>query len=749
MPRRFTRLLACMCSTAAAVTALALAPVTAQAAPRAQSAPQGAYALPSGVTDPCPATAGGSAGCAALTAAPSGDHATAVPAAGTTPAGYTPANLTSAYQLPTGMGSGSTVAVVTAYDDPDAASDLAVYRSEYGLPACTAGNGCFDKVSQTGGTSYPKTSAGWSAGTAESMDMISALCPNCHILLVEATNSAISNLGTAENEAVTLGAQFIDNDWTIPEAEVGSAETTYDTEYFDHPGVAITAPAGNSGYGVSYPAASPYVTAVGGTTLTQDTGVGRGWDETAWSGTGSGCSAYEPKPPWQADSGCTMRTVNDAAAVADPSTPVAYYDTPTADGWGSGSGTAISAAIVAAAYALAGSPAPGSDPVSYMYSHPGAFRAITAGSNGTCSVTYLCTAGTGYNGPAGNGTPYAGTAFSTTGAKPVSVTATGGTTWAFALSTSGDIEASSLPSGGSTWSALTSLGGTWSGYPSALAAADGSVSVFALDAGNLYYDRLPSGSTTWSGWTELGNPGDSLTGTPITVQDPSGNIDVFGRDAVSGILYETQLSATSGTWSAFTSLGGAFPADVSAAVGSGGWTIVMGIGNNSTLYEDSLAPDGSWSGWTAVSGSTVTGTPAFIQDAAGTYHVFARQSSNGALLTDTEASGSSTWNSWTSIGGTWLTNSVALGASGGTVWVFAIGTVPDIYKDTLPTSGSWSGWGAVGTGFTGVPSFNEDTNGDFHLTGRSQAGSLEANQINGGSSTWLGWSTLGGSLAGS
>ena len=175
----------------------------------------------------------------------------------------------------------------------------------------------------------------------------------------------------------------------------------------------------------------------------------------------------------------------------------------------------------------------------------------------------------------------------------------------------------------------------------------------------------------------------------------------------------------------------------------------MGIGNNSTLYEDSLAPGGSWSGWTAVPGSAVTGTPAFIQDAAGTYHVFARQSSNGALLTDTEASGSSTWSGWTSIGGTWLTNSVALGASGGTVWVFSIGTTPDIYKDTLSTSGNWSGWGAVGTGFTGVPSFNEDTNGDFHLFGRSQAGSLEANQINGGSSTWLGWSTLGGPLAGS
>lgn len=241
----------------------------------------------------------------------------------TTPSGYSPSDLRTAYAFPSVTGGPvRTVAVVTAYDDPDAASDLAAYRSQYALSSCTVANGCFKQVSQTGTGSLPPAEAGWSAAVAESVDMISAICPACHILVVEADSAAIADLGTAENEAVTLGAKFVDNDWSIPES---AGETSYDTEYFDHPGVAITAPAGDSGYGVSYPAASPDVTAVGGTTLTKDSSVTRKYDETAWADSGSGCSAYEPKPSWQADTGCNQRTDNDLAAVADPSTPVAYY----------------------------------------------------------------------------------------------------------------------------------------------------------------------------------------------------------------------------------------------------------------------------------------------------------------------------------------------------------------------------------------------------------------------------------------
>jgi subtilase family serine protease len=328
--------------------------------------------------------------CAALITSPTAGTRRAGHAAGRAQAspdtipsgyGYVPSQLQSAYGLPsTSAGSGQTVAIVSAYDDPDAASDLAAYRTDAGLPPCGTGTGitgsaCFQKVNQTGGTSYPGPGAGWSADDAESMDIISAVCPNCHILLVEATGDDVADLGTADSEAATLGAKFIDNDWFTSESGLGgkTAEQADDSAYFDHPGVAITAPSGNSGFsgGVNYPAASQYVIAVGGTTLAFSTTGVRGWTETAFSGSGSGCSAYEPKPSWQTDTACSDRTLDDLAAVADPADPIAVYDTPTFGGWGSASGTAASSALVAAAYALAGTPAANTSPASYPYENPG------------------------------------------------------------------------------------------------------------------------------------------------------------------------------------------------------------------------------------------------------------------------------------------------------------------------------------------------------------------------------------------
>jgi hypothetical protein len=356
------------------------------------------------------------------------------PDATTPPLGYGPSDLRSAYGFPSATaGSGQTVAVVAPYDDPDAETDMGTYRSEYGISPCTAADGCFRKVSQTGGSSYPQPGTGWSANDSGSLDMISAVCPNCHILLVEANDTAIGDLGMAENEAVALGAKFIDNAWDIPEATLGSSELSYDSQYFDHPGVAITAPAGDKGYGtIYYPAASQYVTAVGSTVLTRDASTARGWTETASSSTDSGCSAYEPKPGWQRDTGCNGRTLNDVAAVGDPSTPVAYFDTPTDGGWDSNGNTVIAAAIIAAAYALAGTPAAGTYPASYPYLHPGGaytepgngypyadgLNNITNGSNTSlvdCTVTYLCNAGAGYSGPAGLGTPSSIVSLSSTG----------------------------------------------------------------------------------------------------------------------------------------------------------------------------------------------------------------------------------------------------------------------------------------------------------------------------------------------
>ncbi len=319
------------------------------------------------------------------------------------PAGYGPADLQAAYNLPASTtGSGPTVAIVDAYDDPKAESDLAVYRSQYGLPPCTTANGCFRKVNQTGGTRYPRADRGWAQEISLDLDMVSAICPSCRILLVEANSNSFRDLGAAVNEAAALGANAISNSYGS--SGEFSGETNLES-YYRHPGIAVTASAGDNGYGVAYPAASQYVTAVGGTSLTPDASSSRGWSETVWSGTGSGCSAYIPKPSWQTD-GCGKRTVADVAADADPGTGVAVYDSYSyqgLSGWLVFGGTSVASPIIASIYALAGNT--GSVTYgSYPYSHTGSLNDVTGGSNGNCG-TYLCTGGTGYDGPTGNGSP--------------------------------------------------------------------------------------------------------------------------------------------------------------------------------------------------------------------------------------------------------------------------------------------------------------------------------------------------------
>jgi subtilase family serine protease len=291
---------------------------------------------------------------------------------------------------------------VDAYDDPNAEADLGVYRSQFGLPACTTANGCFRKVDQRGGTTYPRSNGGWAQEISLDVDMVSAICPNCHILLVEADSNAFANLSAAVDEAATLGANAISNSYGGNEY---SSETS-DQSHYNHPGKAVTVSSGDNGYGVEFPAASQYVTAVGGTHLTRSSG-GRGWTETVWSGAGSGCSAYISKPSWQTDSGCSKRTVADVSADADPNTGVAVYDSlryQGRSGWLVFGGTSVASPIIASVYALAGNE--GSiNYGSYPYSHTGSLFDVTSGSNGNCGGSYLCTAKVGYDGPTGIGTP--------------------------------------------------------------------------------------------------------------------------------------------------------------------------------------------------------------------------------------------------------------------------------------------------------------------------------------------------------
>ena len=336
------------------------------------------------------------------------------------PTGLGPTDIQSAYKLAGLDAAGRTVAVVDAYNDPNAASDLATYRSQYGLPACTVANGCFGQVNQSGAAGpLPSDDAGWAEEESLDLDAISAACPTCHILLVEANSAGTADLAAAENAAAAApGVAAVSNSYGGSEA---ASETSTDGDY-DHPGIAITASSGDGGHGVEYPAASPDVTAVGGTTLTA-AGNARGWTETAWSGAGSGCSQYEPKPSWQLDPGCARRTVADVSADADPNSGLAIYDTYNTcgsssecdtmieegavqglDGWAQVGGTSLSSPLTASVYALAGNTA-SIDGGSYPYAHTGSLFDATSGSNGSCAGSYLCTAGPGYDGPTGLGTP--------------------------------------------------------------------------------------------------------------------------------------------------------------------------------------------------------------------------------------------------------------------------------------------------------------------------------------------------------
>lgn len=319
-----------------------------------------------------------------------------------TPAGFSPSDLQAAYSLPSDAGgSGETVYIVDAYDNPRAETDLAAYRTQFGLPPCTTANGCFKKLNQTGGTSpMPASNSGWAGEISLDLDMVSAVCPNCGIRLIEASNSS-SGLYAAVQTAVSLGAKFVSMSWGGPEyaGELGQDSV------FNHPGVLFAASTGDSGYvgGPSYPAMSPYVLAVGGTHLVRDSST-RGWTDTAWTKAGSGCSFYEPKPARQAfipSTLCTGRSGADVSAVGDPATGVAVA---TNGGWGVFGGTSASAPIIAAAYALAGDPPSDAAPQTYPYSNTSSLIDVTSGSSGTCG-TLVCNSDIGWDGPTGLGTP--------------------------------------------------------------------------------------------------------------------------------------------------------------------------------------------------------------------------------------------------------------------------------------------------------------------------------------------------------
>jgi subtilase family serine protease len=380
-----------------------------------------ASGLPADERRACPAaTQPGQVECQAIymLAAP-GRAAFAAPAANSAlDAAYSPANLRGAYRLASASasrGRGETIGIVDAFRDPDAAQNLAVYRKEWHLGACTTKSRCLRIVNQKGKTSpLPRANASWGGEESLDLDMVSAICPKCHIILVEASSTLTSSMGPAENTAVRLGARFVSNSWN---SAPFAGESRFN-HYFNHKGDAIDFAAGDTGYRVAYPVELGYVTAVGGTSLYHTASGGRSWSESVWGsashptsgGTGSGCAKKTAKPSWQKHigrHGCSGRTENDVAANANPSTGVYVYDTYGFGGWLKFGGTSEATPIITAIYALAGKPARGTYPSSYPYKHRRDFFDVKTGANGSCAakVRYLCHGEKGYDGPTGVGTP--------------------------------------------------------------------------------------------------------------------------------------------------------------------------------------------------------------------------------------------------------------------------------------------------------------------------------------------------------
>ncbi len=479
--------------------------------------------------------------------------------AAATPSGYGPGDLRRAYAL-TGSGSASqTVAIVDANDDPSAESDLAVYRSQYGLSACTTANGCLRKVNQNGASApLPSADTGWAGEISLDLDMVSAICPNCHILLVEANSATMANLGTSVNTAVNLGAKYVSNSYGGPES---SSVTSYDTRYFTHPGVAITASSGDADYdGGSYPATGKNVTAVGGTRLVRNASS-RGWGETVWNttsyseGAGSGCSAYIAKPAFQSGvtTGCSRRAEADVSAVADPATGVSVYQTYGGSGWAVYGGTSAAAPIVAGVYALAGTPGASDVPNAYPYAHTANLNDVTSGKNGTCGAP-LCTARTGWDGPTGLGTPNGTAAFAPGGsagtltvANPGSRSGSVGSAIAsFALSASGGTApytwtATGLPPGitVSSQSGVVSGTPTTAGTYSVTATATGSAGSGSGSA-TFTFTISGGGSSCASPGQRLANPGFESGNTGWTASP-----GVIGQNASGG------EAPHGGTWNAW------------------------------------------------------------------------------------------------------------------------------------------------------------------------------------------------------
>jgi hypothetical protein len=600
----------------------------------------------------------------------------AVPHSTPGPTGYTPAQVRHAYGFDqinfggvAGDGTGQTIAIVDAYDDPNIASDLVQFGRAFGLP-----DPAFQKVNQKGGSTPPAASPTWGVEISLDVEWAHAIAPGARILLVEANSNSNADLFAAVSYAAKQpGVSVVSMSWGSPEF---SNEAGFDgvfTTPAGHQGVTFLAAPGDNGSPASYPSASPNVIAVGGTTLTL--GAGGTWaGESAWSGGAGGLSAYEPQPLDQlglVPQTAASRTSPDVAYDADPATGFPIYDSynyPASAPWAEFGGTSAATpqwgALIAIAdqgRALAGLGSldgPGQT-LPALYQLPTwYFHDITTG---TSAGTPQYSAGPGYDLVTGRGSPVANLVV------------------AGLVSYAGTAAASPWANMSGTATALVSARN-----------ADGSQQVFAVGTDGAVWVRTQAANGGWGNWTSLGGVASGLTVTT----NAAGWQDVFviGDGAVW-----TRSETAPGVWTAWAGLGGACES-LAAGTDAARTEELFAVGTDSAVWTRRETAPGVWTPWANLGG--VAHAPVVVPNSQGLLDLFVIGSDGAAWTRRETAPG--VWTPWASLGGAVAELAVGRDANG-TEELFAVGTDSAVWTRSETAPGVWTPWvslGGVATGLT-------------------------------------------------
>jgi hypothetical protein len=639
----------------------------------------------------------------------------AAPLSSPGPTGYAPAQVRHAYGFDqvafngvAGDGSGQTIAIVDAYDDPNVAGDLVQFDRAFGLP-----NPVFSKVNQRGGTTPPPASSAWGPEITLDVEWAHAIAPGARILLVEADSNSNANLFAAVGYAAAQpGVSVVSMSWGTPEYAGEAASDGTFTTPAGHPGVTFLAAPGDSGAPASYPSVSPNVVSVGGTTLTLDT-YGNWSGESGWSGGAGGVSAYEPQPFFQVGmvpQTSANRTAPDVAFDGDPSTGFPIYDTynfPASAPWAQYGGTSAGApqwsALVAIAdqgRALAGLGSldgPGQTLPALSQLPAGDFHDITTG---TSAGTPHYTAGPGYDLVTGRGSPVAnlvirdlvsytgspatspwanlsGTALSAVAARNAD-----GSQQVFAVGTDNALWVRTQAATGG-WGSWTSLGGVVRGLAVTMNAA-GWQGVFAIGGDGAVWTRSETSPGVWTGWASLGGAVKSLTAG----RDANGTEEVFAIGTDNALW--TRRESAPGAWAGWASLGGTGQAPVVTGNRQGLLDMFV-IGSDSGVWMRSETAPSVWTAWASLGGAVRS--LAAGQDADGTEEVFA-VGSDGALWTRRETAPGA-WTAWASLGGSCQSVVVALNRQG-LLDVFVVGSDGAAWMRSETAAAQWAYWTGLG-----------------------------------------------------